>query len=611
MCVGQSQAEARANLRGCKRSGRVPPGSLVRLLRTSLWALALSACGGGGGSAPTNSNPPPPPAATLSPSATSFPVSASVTGQTPPPIAVTLTVINAVAGTTYYFGASYSKNGIASLAAQNAGNGIVTVYVSLKTPNTLAPGTHTDTVAFVLCQDQACKTVIASSEVTVAVIYTVTAVTGPQAPTAALAMNAVSAQALVTDTASTPISVALNLTNFNSVNPAVSVNTTTHGMANAGYSANFNEFIGGIVQISPQPGVSLTKGTYNDIVTVTVCLDTACVNPVGSPLTITVQYTVTNTETVNGPNGYTFQIVPQQTTDIAWDATHGRFYLSTPPDASNASGALRTLDPGTLTLGSPVSVGHQPTALGISDDGQFLYVGLADLSGVLRLQVPGLRTDLTIPLGPYQSLTQFAFDLAVAPGQPHSIALATTQAPGSSLGTAPLMILDDAVSRPNTGPVVSHMQWTADGSTLYAMGVSTNPQNLFTLAIGATGVVSTRAVTGYSQENPRVHLDQGLIYEDGGFVVDPTNGTLIHQLQSVYQVLPDSAHGKIFAYAYVLPGGFEIVSFDINTYAPIASVPVPQYVNNGVRLIRWGTNGLALTTDFGYVILISGPFVGP
>ena len=142
MCVGQSQAEARANLRGCKRSGRVPPGSLVRLLRTSLWALALSACGGGGGSAPTNSNPPPPPAATLSPSATSFPVSASVTGQTPPPIAVTLTVINAVAGTTYYFGASYSKNGIASLAAQNAGNGIVTVYVSLKTPNTLAPGTH-------------------------------------------------------------------------------------------------------------------------------------------------------------------------------------------------------------------------------------------------------------------------------------------------------------------------------------------------------------------------------------------------------------------------------------------------------------------------------------
>jgi hypothetical protein len=30
---------------------------------------------------------------------------------------VILTVINAVAGTTYYFGASYSKNGIASLAA--------------------------------------------------------------------------------------------------------------------------------------------------------------------------------------------------------------------------------------------------------------------------------------------------------------------------------------------------------------------------------------------------------------------------------------------------------------------------------------------------------------
>jgi hypothetical protein len=547
----------------------------------------------------------------LSSSATSFSVSASVIGQAPAPIAIVLTVANDGAPTTYNIGASYSTNGIESVSGLQTASTSVTAYIRLKPPSELAPGTHADRVTFGLCQAQGCQALISGSEVTVSVGYTVTAVVGSHVPTAALAANAVSTQTLLTDTQATPISVALSLSNFGNVTPAVLVKTTTHAMVTASYFANFNDVGGGVIQIFPQAGALLGKGTYSDTVTVTVCLDSACVNPVGSPLTIAVQYTVTDTETVTGPNGYTFQILQLHTADIAWDAVHARLYLSTPPDASNTLGAIRTLDPSTLSLGTPVSVGHTPTALAISDDGQFMYVGLADSSSVLRLLLPSLATDLAISLSPYQSLPQFAFDIAVAPGQPHSISLATSQASGSIGGTNPLLIFDDGVARPNVGPVVSHMQWSADATSLYAMGLSTNAKNLYTLAIGAAGVNATTAVTGYVQD-ARVHADQGLVYIDGGFIVDPTNGTLAQQLQSVYQVLPDSAHGKIFAYAFSSStDGFAIQSFDINTFAPIASVPVPLYVDNGVRLIRWGTSGLALTTDFGYVILVSGAFVGP
>ena len=80
-------------------------------------------------------------------------------------------------------------------------------------------------------------------------------------------------------------------------------------------------------------------------------------------------------------------------------------------------------------------------------------------------------------------------------------------------------------------------------------GVNLNTKNLYTLGVDGTGVAATTAVTGYAQDG-RVHLDQGLAYIDGGFIVDPTNGNLVHQLQNVYQVVPDSAHGKIFAYAF-------------------------------------------------------------
>jgi hypothetical protein len=574
-----------------------------------LLSCGLAACGGGGSSSPPPGGSTPPPS--VAPIAGQYSASASVTGQTPVPIQIPVTFQNEVPGTTYYVGAKYTTNAITSMVAQAHGGASYTVYASLKPPYSLKPGVYTDQVIFGACLDPTCTSILTGSEsAPLTLTYTITAVTGAQAPTAELASTSVTTQALTTDpTPPATSNDALTLTNFNSVTPVVIVTSTKNGLGAVGYSPT-NLYNGGLVQIVARPGATVGPGNYNDTVTVTVCLDPACLNPVGSPFKIAVQYTVTDTVTVAGTNGYTFGIVALQSADIAWDATHSLLYLSTPPDLTNALGAIRTLDPATIKLGVPVPIGHQPAALAVSDDGAYLYAGLADVNSAARLTLPALAPDITIPLAPYQSLSQFALDIEVAPGFPHTIALTRTQALIGNTATAPVQVFDDAVPRTNAGAIVSFVQWGPGATSLYGLTNNLNPNNLYTFNIDATGIAGTTAVTGNTTDT-RIHLDQGLIYADGGFITDPTSGTLVHQLpNNVHQVLPDSPHGKIFACAAPV-NGMVIQSYDNKTYAPIASVPLPSYTNNCVRLIRWGSSGLALTTDSGYVVLVSGAFVGP
>jgi hypothetical protein len=552
----------------------------------------------------------------VAPGAGQYSASASVTGQTPVPIQIPVTFQNEVPGTTYYVGAKYTTNAITSMVAQAHGGASYTVLASLKPPYLLKPGVYTDQVVFGACLDPNCTSVLAGSESSpLTLTYTITAVTGAQAPSAALASTSVTTQDLAADP-SPPATTndALTFTNFNSVIPVVIVTSTKNGVAGAGYTPT-NIYSSGLVQIVARPGATVGPGIYNDTVTVTVCLDPACVNPVGTPFNIAVQYTVTDTVTVPGTNGYTFGVAPLRSADIAWDATHSLLYLSTPPDSTNVLGTIRTLDPATTKLGAPVAIGHQPMALAVSDDGAYLYAGLADVNSAARLTLPALAPDIMIPLAPYQSLSQFALDIEVAPGFPHTIALTRTQALSGNLsdniGTAPVQVFDDAVPRTNAGAIVSFVQWGPGATSLYGLTSNLNPNNLYTFSIDATGVAGTTAVTGNTSFT-RIHLDQGLIYADGGFITDPTSGTLVHQLpNNVYQVLPDSAHGKIFACALAPTNGLLIQSYDNKTYAPIASVPLPSYATGCLRLIRWGSSGLALTMGSAYVVLVSGNFVGP
>ena len=109
--------------------------------------------------------------------------------------------------------------------------------------------------------------------------------------------------------------------------------------------------------------------------------------------------------------------------DIIFDPFTRKLYASVPSTASQVVGnSIVSIDPGTGKLGAPVFIGSEPTRLGISDDGTYLYAVLSGANAVRRMNLttlaPGTQFTTVSPLfGPYA-----ASDVAVMPGNPNAIA---------------------------------------------------------------------------------------------------------------------------------------------------------------------------------------------
>lgn len=239
----------------------------------------------------------------------------------------------------------------------------------------------------------------------------------------------------------------------------------------------------------------------------------------------------------------------------------------------------------------------------LSYDGQYIYTPTS--TGVEQVLTSTLTADLSIPVtaGP-------VYSVAVEPGQSQTIAVG---------GLGFLQIFDGTVPRPNSLPIngavgaqVLGLQWDPSTSILYGTdnpgAGAPYPECIFGVdASGITGVVSCIG----SDENT-FNFANGLGYAPGGNIVDPTKSwsvvaTLSAPNTTLSIVFPDATTGKAFAFA-TNPGGCAIQSFNLTTDAPIASLNLP--CGGGANLVRWGTDGLALSTS-NYVITISGQFVGP
>ncbi len=541
---------------------------------------------------------------------------------------VNLTIENAQPSEVLYGEGHYTTNGIAS--AQFAGYTTgETVAITFKAPDSMKPGTYTDQVVVEACTDSACAHQIAGSPQTISVTYTVAAVTGASAPAVVLSQPSVSVQSFILDQAPPPNSI-VNATFTNLSSTAVqftpyfnvtSTNNAISSVSNDLFSNSAGQPYQQITIFYKSPGQfpgQLGVGVYSDTVTVTACLDSGCVNPISnSPLKIPVQVSVTNT--VSGASGYTVNVVPVATNDIVWDPVHSVFYVSIPSSAATNANTIMTLDPATGALGSPVQVGSNPGLLDVSDDGQYLYVALDGASTIQRLVLPGMTPDITIQLGnsAVANSPQFAFELHVAPGAPHTVAVARSTTPIAYDNETGLAIFDDATQRTDTvganrTPIVSTFQWSASATQIFAANASTSAADAELIAVTSSGATLSNDDPGVFNFPGHIHLIGTSIYTDSGIVVsEPTFmqvGSFALACCGTASMAPDPTGNR----AFFLEQG-QIQSFNLTTLAPVANIALPGMLNVGTpKIIRW-TNGLA-TIHFGsssvdQILLITGSFV--
>src|SRR5579872_6798130 len=102
--------------------------------------------------------------------------------------------------------------------------------------------------------------------------------------------------------------------------------------------------------------------------------------------------------------------------DLAWDSINKKIYLSLPSTAGTNGNSIQVLDPSTGQLGANAFAGSEPSVLSVSATSKYLYVGLKGSSNVQRMTLPGLGTDIKVPLGSTQySGPLFAADLQASP----------------------------------------------------------------------------------------------------------------------------------------------------------------------------------------------------
>jgi hypothetical protein len=163
------------------------------------------------------------------------------------------------------------------------------------------------------------------------------------------------------------------------------------------------------------------------------------------------------------------------------------------------------------------------------------------------------------------------------------------------------------------------VQWAGTSSTLFGYDNDAGSFDLFSLPVTAAGIGAAGSVTSALQQSGRhIHRFGSLIYGDNGQVADPASGSLAGSfvISAPFTPVPSSVMTAdtglgcaYFAYVDFNTGLLTVQAFSLANYASLRAITVGAVAGTPTRLVRWGTNGLALLLDSGAVLLLSGTFV--
>lgn len=326
-----------------------------------------------------------------------------------------------------------------------------------------------------------------------------------------------------------------------------------------------------------------------------------------------------------GTTGFTLTTAGVQANDMVWDPTSGMIYLSVAATDPFHANTITALDPVTGQFGLSASAGPGADRLGVSPDGAWLYAGIDQNASVQRFALPGLASDIAIPLGtdpsgkPYQAL-----DLEPAPGSPNTVAVARATSSSPNTAGSNVVIFDGASARaaiaadfPGANDPIGSLAWNASGSNLYASFNYSDLNNLFVLSVDSAGVQiaqNEQLMPGDEAfDMGTIHYSAltGDVFSEGGTVIDPSAGTVVAHLPTrafaggvAYPpgslLILDDNLGIVWMLVEIPQSPsqqFTIEAFDLRTDALQGSIAIPKVVGTPVRFIRWGSNGLAFLTS--------------
>lgn len=324
------------------------------------------------------------------------------------------------------------------------------------------------------------------------------------------------------------------------------------------------------------------------------------------------------TLTIEAGGNFNVSSIPVQANDIVWDPISQQLYLSVQSTNATSGNTIAALDPATGQFGIAQAAGTDPDRLALSSDSSYLYAGIDGSSSVQRFTLPSLSPDISIPIASSPA-AYYAMAIAVAPGNPQTIAVlrgAPNVLPADQGG---VVIYDNTVPRPtsipgfNTAPnaEIDTLQWGSASTQLYG-ATDDSPYDLYALSVNANGVQIANTYSGANTAPsgsisnipyPQLHFDTttGLLYSDNGTVINPATGKTSGAFAADGRMTIDDTLGIAYFVSQtpVQIGGpdYTLTAFNLTTFAQISSIVVPGVAGQPVKLLRWGSNGLAFLTN--------------
>jgi hypothetical protein len=409
------------------------------------------------------------------------------------------------------------------------------------------------------------------------------------------------------------------------------------------------------------PGFTLTLNGTNfapgcvayfgaNVLPTTVVSDTQLTAQVpASDLTAVAEVPVTAQNTQSKPSNpipflVGMNIFFGEVNDLVWDPARNILYISQPGTSTKNPDTVIAIDPVSLVAQWTYSpgTGSEPDHLALSADHKYLYVGLDGNGTVERLDLGNQQAvpDISIPLGSDSNLgSYYAMDIEVDPVQSTTIAVARGVPPAVSIVQAigGVAIYDNATQRPNvitpttqSGDVLlDTIQWSLDGTQIYAANNENFEGDFYQLGVSATGVSLVNDHPNFFPvPNLRIHLDPttDLLYGDDGLVVNPATAVQTGNFVSSGIMVTDATLGNAYfvgqSAADIQTVAYEVESFNLNNFSPVAQLSLYQVEGVPQHIVRWGSNGLAFSTkkvtncvispctiQDGRLYVIYGPFV--
>lgn len=295
-----------------------------------------------------------------------------------------------------------------------------------------------------------------------------------------------------------------------------------------------------------------------------------------------------------------FRQIALATRDLVVEPNSQNIYASVPSSAGALGNRLALIDPVSGTIASSVAVGSEPNALAVSENGQYIYVGLDGDNAVRRFDVA------TQTAGPQFSTVAGPRDISAMPGNPNSIAIVRRASADE------VLIYDNGVPRTITKlHDVTGIAFSNSPEVLYGANTESTSYEFSKMTVASCGVALTKGTRGIFP-SADIKYDNGRVYATNGYVIDPEIPSLVGTFSTsdigFPVVEPDSKANRIYSLR-MTGSSATLYVFDMQTLVSLGALNLPGVTGLPDSLVRWGANGLAFNTPT-QVFLLQNALIG-